>query len=88
VRTKGKYAATDYGVALMRKAFDPNTGPLRNPDPAVPFGEREAEAHLFAGAIGCVKNPQSHRNVQITDPGEAIDLLFVANRLMRIVEAR
>jgi len=87
VRAKGGYAATDYGVALMRKAFDANAGPLRNRDPQATPGERHAEAEFFAGAIGCVKNPQSHRKV-ITDPAVAIDLIFVANRLTRIVAAR
>src|SRR5207302_6361621 len=43
------------GVKLMRRAFDKDSGALRDtnePDP-----EREATAHLFAGAIGRYKNP-------------------------------
>ncbi len=87
VRTKGGYTAADYGVVLMRKAFDPNSGPLRNRDPQSTPGERHAEMDLFAGAMGCVKNPQSHRKV-ITDPAVAIDLIFVANRLARVVDTR
>jgi uncharacterized protein (TIGR02391 family) len=51
VRKAGGYSDTDIGVVLMRKAFDANRGPLRKD--ADPEPEREALAHLFAGAIGC-----------------------------------
>jgi len=53
----------DIGVKLVRKAFDPNNGPLT--DLSSPISEREAIAHLFSGAIGKYKNPQSHRDVNI-----------------------
>jgi hypothetical protein len=55
---------SDIGVALMRKAFDKSTGPLT--DMSNPEAEREALAHLFAGAIGSYKNPHSHRTVNLT----------------------
>jgi hypothetical protein len=53
VREAGKFAATDIGVPLMRKAFDTNTGPLT--DQTQPEAEREALAHLFAGAIASTR---------------------------------
>ena len=43
VRVKGKFAETDVGTKLMRKAFDKDTGPLRDPNAEDP-GEREAMA--------------------------------------------
>jgi uncharacterized protein (TIGR02391 family) len=86
VRAKARLPDTEVGTALMRKAFDAKTGPLR--DATVVDAEREATAHLFAGAVGSFKNPHSHRNVSISDPAEAVELLLVANHLLRIVDTR
>ena len=86
VRAAGGYAATDIGVPLMRRAFDPANGPLA--DQAQPQPEREALAHLFAGAIGSYKNPHSHRTVTITDPLEAQEMVMLASHLLRIIDSR
>jgi len=73
-------------VDLVRKAFDAKNGPLT--DFSAETGEREARAHLFAGAIGSFKNPQSHRDVNINDPVEAVEIIMFANHLLRLVDAR
>ncbi|KUG20822.1 long-chain-fatty-acid--coa ligase [hydrocarbon metagenome] len=86
VRLAGQFQPTDIGVSLMRKAFDPNRGPLT--DPRLPEAEREALAHLFSGAIGSYKNPQSHRSVIITDPVEAAEMIILASHLLKIVNSR
>ncbi len=86
VRQAGRFADTDIGTALMRKAFDKGTGPLS--DMNQPEAERDALAHLFAGAIGSYKNPHSHRTISITDPTEAQEMVILASHLLRIVDSR
>lgn len=85
VREAGGFSETDLGVALVRRAFDPAAGPLT--DTAAPLAEREALAHLFAGAIGSYKNPHSHRNVSI-EPQEAVEMIMLASHLLGIVDRR
>jgi uncharacterized protein (TIGR02391 family) len=86
VRAAGGYAPTDIGVPLMRKAFNPDNGPLTNLNQ--PAAEREALMQLFAGAIGSYKNPHSHRTVTIDDPREAQEMVVLASHLLRIIESR
>ena len=85
VRIAGGFAETDLGVPLMRKAFDAESGPLS--DTSAPAAEREALAHMFAGAIGSYKNPHSHRNVAI-DAHEAAEMIALASHLLGIVDKR
>jgi uncharacterized protein (TIGR02391 family) len=72
------------GVELMRKAFHPDNGPLT--DKKQILAEREATSHLFAGAIGLLKNPSSHRDVSLNNPGEVAELILFANYLIRLAD--
>ena len=85
VRETGGYSPVNYGVRLMRQAFDAGDGTLT--DTNQPKSEREATAHLFAGSIGLYKNPYSHRNIPITAE-EAAELIIFASHLLRIVDSR
>ena len=84
VRRAASLSQEMIGVELMRKAFHSEEGALTNMTRPKP--EREATAHLFAGAIGLFKNPSSHRNVDWEDPVECAELIYLANHLLRIVE--
>jgi uncharacterized protein (TIGR02391 family) len=86
VREAGGYGPGDLGVPLMRAAFHEDTGPLT--DMTTEKSERQARAHLFAGAIGAYKNALSHRDIDIEDADEAIELVLLANHLLRIVDRR
>ena len=74
------------GVKLMRLAFDVERGALT--DLQAERSEREALQHLFAGAIGTFKNPQSHREVALADPEPAAEVILLASHLLRIVDGR
>lgn len=84
VRTKGSFASTDFGAALMKKAFDPDTGPLR--DNAAPRPRRVARCELFTGAFGEIRNPKGHNDPAITDTLIAVEELMAAGVLRRIVD--
>jgi uncharacterized protein (TIGR02391 family) len=84
VRQAASYSDSDIGVTLMRKAFNPDNGPLSDQS-ALP-AERQALSDLFAGAIGSYKNPHSHRNVVINDSGEAAEMIILASHLLKILD--
>lgn len=85
VREAGKLDAGVIGVNLMRAAFHKDNGPLT--DNEAPEAEKDAMAHLFAGAIGLFKNPNSHRDVGLNDPIRAAEVLMFASHLIRMVES-
>ena len=79
------YGKNIVGVSLMRDAFHSEKGPLRNRE--APTAEREAEAALFAGAMGHARNPTGHHDVNLP-PEEAARLIVFASHLLSIVERR
>jgi uncharacterized protein (TIGR02391 family) len=86
VREAGGFSAADLGTDLMRKAFHEDHGPLT--DKSVEKSERQARSALFSGAIGSYKNPHSHREVDLNEPNEALEIVLLANHLLRIVDGR
>ncbi len=84
VREAAGYGNDRYGKELMAMAFNPENGPLT--DTAAEKGERTARRDLFCGAIGSYKNALSHRDVDLNDPVEAVEVVMLANHLLRIVD--
>ena len=84
VFVKEKSAINDIGVSLIRAAFHPKTGPLT--DNNVEPGERQARSDLFAGFLGSYKNPGSHRDINLEDPIEAMQVVLFASHLLSTVE--
>jgi len=85
-KTRERINATpeEYGVKLIRKAFNPERGPLT--DYELPKAEREAFCNYIAGAFGFYKNPCSHRDVEL-DFISAFDRIVVASDLLKVIEA-
>jgi uncharacterized protein (TIGR02391 family) len=87
VRSAGGYLHSDFGDPLMKKAFEPDTGPMGDRDKSKPKKEREGLQTLFVGAMNTYRNPISHRT-PILEIEEAKDQLLLASHLLRIVDAR
>lgn len=85
VRLTANLSDEDIGINLMRDAFKEEIGPLT--DTSIPTAEQQSLSHLFAGAIGYYKNPQSHRKHPIK-ADEAAEIIIMACHLLRIVDTR
>ena len=86
VRDAAGYGPEKIGVNLIQDAFSQGKGPLA--DTTAPSAEQISRMNLFWGAIGSYKNPQSHRDVNLDDPLEALEIILLANHLLRIVDNR
>lgn len=86
LRDATRFTDETSGVRLARKAFHVETGPLTdmNAEP----GERQAVMELFSGALGTLKNPHSHRSVQMDEPGDAAAAILLASYLLRLIDNR
>lgn len=65
----------------MVKAFQ---GPLS--DPTLTEAERTATVQLYVGAMGRFRNPSTHGDIGLDDPLECVELVILANLLLRVAE--
>lgn len=72
-----------YGKPLMAKAFASPGGPLT--DRTLPLAEQEGMRDLFTGAIGMHRNALAHDRVTMEDAAEVVEVVVLANHLLRIV---
>lgn len=91
VRNASGLSNQTVGVDLIRKAFatakdNGAKGPLTDQN-ALP-AEQEAISNLLAGAIGYFKNPGSHRETNINDPSTAMEVIMLANLILKIIDTR
>jgi uncharacterized protein (TIGR02391 family) len=87
VRTVCGFPKSDFGAPLMKKAFNSETGPLRDKETSKPEPERRALADFFAAAYTRFRNGPSHGLRQIS-LAEAQDCFLLASQLLRIVDAQ
>ena len=71
------------GVDLVTQAYKPG-GPLA--DGTALAAEQEGVMALFRGAIAAYRNPVSHRDIEFDEPGEAAEVILLANLLLRITD--
>ena len=84
IRERINASQEEYGIRLIRKAFNTASGPLT--DHELPKAEREAFCNYIAGAFGFYKNPCSHRDIEL-DFISAFDRLVVASALLKAIES-
>ncbi len=84
IRERINASQEEYGIRLIRKAFNTASGPLT--DHELPKAEREAFCNYIAGAFGFYKNPCSHRDIEL-DFISAFDRIVVASDLLKAIES-
>lgn len=84
VREAAGLGMDSYGTKLMAAAFKPGEGPLH--DGEIPVGEQAGVMALYMGLIGALKNPSSHRQVDYDDPLEAVEVVYFADLLLRMLD--
>ena len=87
VKEKSGLSTLD-GDSLMRTAFSPNKPVLRlnRFKSQSEKDEQRGYMELYAGAMGGVRNPRAHEHLLKDAPEDALELLGIANHLMKKLE--
>ena len=75
------------GADLMRTAFSANSPVLavNSFQSQSDKNEQQGYMHIFAGAMTGIRNPRVHEHSLEDEPEIALELLVLANHLMRVV---
>ena len=83
LRSRAGAEIDEVGVPLVSRVLNPS-------HPLLLFSnvkaEQESTFFLFRGAIGILKNPLSHRFVEVYDSGQAFEAICFASLLMRMLD--
>ena len=77
-----------HGAGLMRTAFSPQNPILKLNDLLSKSQQDEQQGYMdiFAGAMTGIRNPRAHEHELVDEPEVALELLTLANHLMRKLE--
>ena len=86
VRQKSRIIGKD-GADLMRAAFSPKNPVLRLNDMRSRSDENQQQGYMeiFAGSMIGIRNPRAHEHNLDDNPEEALEMLVMANHLMRML---
>ena len=77
-----------HGAGLMRTAFSPQNPILKISDLVSKSqkDEQQGYMYIFAGAMTGIRNPRAHEHELVDDPEVALEMLVMANHLVRKLE--
>jgi uncharacterized protein (TIGR02391 family) len=86
---KSRSGLSTDGASLMRTTFSPK-GPLLKLNALETDSERDQQLgymDIFAGCMTGIRNPRAHEHRYLDEPEVAIELLALANHLLRMVNS-
>ena len=81
--------SSQYGDALMRSAFSANNPVLKLNDVQTQSERDEQRGYMdiYAGAMTGIRNPRAHDHQLVDSPEAALEMITLANHLMRKLDA-
>lgn len=88
VRDKSKLLNRD-GASLMRQAFSANSPTLRLSNLLTQSERDEQQGYMdiYAGAMTGIRNPRAHDHQLVDEPETALEMIVLANHLMRKLDS-
>lgn len=77
------------GDSLMRQAFSANSPTLKLNSFQSPSEHNEQRGYMdiFAGVMSGIRNPRAHEHEIMDDPDVALEMIIIANHLMRKLDS-